>query len=120
MLPKVIKKKVGGYIEMEYDAAGDYFGITWLRVKDGLGGRGDREDWIADMPPGVGGISIHDYHWNGEEFGMNHGSFLGAIKAETKLSLGYAQKHEEETLAKLDQIRESIRIMHASIATMPE
>lgn len=58
---------------MEYDAAYSYRGIRWLRVKDGMNGAGDREDWVAELPTGT--ASVHDYQWR-EPRG-------GSVKAET-------------------------------------
>jgi hypothetical protein len=97
MLPKPITKKVGAWGKMEFDAAIRVYGVRWLRVKDGLGGRGDREDWVADLPEVC--VSVHDYHWNGDDFGANHGSFRGAIKAEMKSSLQHAIDQERKLLA---------------------
>lgn len=114
LLPDVLTKETGTYVKMEFDARGEYFGLTWLRVKDGMGGRGDREDWVADIP-GVS-ISVHDYHWNGEDFGANHGSFIGAIKAEMQLAFRYATGTEKELLAKIKEVRSGIALIRASIA----
>lgn len=109
-----VRKTTGTWVEMEYDARGEYFGIIWLRVKDGMGGRGDREDWVADIP-GVS-IAVHDYHWNGEEFGSNHGSFLGAIKAETQRALDYANRKLAELQQKTANMSGGIALIQASIS----
>lgn len=58
-----ITKAIEPWVEMTYDAMYVVAGIRWLRVKDSMGGRGDREDWVADFP-GVC-LSVHDYHWQG-------------------------------------------------------
>ncbi len=66
-----MKKKIeGAWVEMTFDAEFFHRGIRWLRVKGGMGERGDREDWVADIPNVS--ISVHDYHWNGDSFGPNH------------------------------------------------
>ena len=42
--------KTGGWAEQDVDARAIHKGIDWYRVEDGFGTRGDREDWIADLP----------------------------------------------------------------------
>jgi hypothetical protein len=54
-------KKIGGWEKMCYDRELFYKGHRWLRVKDGMGGGGDREDWVLDHPCMT--VSIHDYDW---------------------------------------------------------
>lgn len=110
----VLRKKVGNWVEMEFDAEVMRFGQRWLRVKDGMGGRNDREDWIMDIPGQ--GVSIHDYHWNGEDFGANHGSFDNAILEEMKLSRGYASEKRAELLGKLRDMERSIELLDAAIS----
>ena len=56
-LSKPIRKKIGGWVEMDFEAYFTYRGIMWFRPKGGgLGGDGhhSREDWLANTP----GIAI--------------------------------------------------------------
>lgn len=103
---KPITKKVGTWVKLGFDAKVMRNGITWLRVKGGFGGRGDREDWGAVLP----GISlfVSDYHWNGDSFGESYGSFDNAVKAKTYEALKYAK---EEAMKK----RKLLSILDASI-----
>lgn len=98
---KPIKKKIASWIPQTFDASAERCGIVWLRVKDGMSGRGDREDWVADVPYPV---SVHDYHWNGDSFGKSYGSFDNACFQELKIALLHARAERirtEQTLAEL-------------------
>lgn len=72
-----VEIETGGWVPTVVDAKLTRNGIDWYRVKDGMGGRGDREDWIADVPEVC--ISVHDYHWNGSSFSFNYGTFENAL-----------------------------------------
>lgn len=63
-----ISKKIGGLVEMKFDRELFRRGIRWLRVKDGMCGRGDREDWVADVEGLT--VSVHDYQWKPPYFGL--------------------------------------------------
>lgn len=87
MLPKPIRKKFGDWVEMVFDAKISRYGITWYRVKGGMGGDNSREDWVADLPFCA---SVHDYHWNGDSFGASYGSFEASLDAQMRQSRKYA------------------------------
>jgi hypothetical protein len=109
-----VKKKIGCWVEMTFDAVTERFGVRWLRVKDGFGGRGDREDWVADIPHGC--LSVHDYHWNGDGFGPDYGSFDGAIRGETKLMVDSLHHRENELRERLRKIQATVEILEKSIS----
>jgi hypothetical protein len=91
-LIKPFEKKIGGWVEMEFDAEVERLGLTWYRVKGGMGERknGDREDWIADIPSCC--ISIHDYQWREPRWGsFGYESFDKAIAGRTKEALSIAK-----------------------------
>lgn len=93
---------MGSWVKMTFDAKVERCGIVWFRVKDGLGKRGDREDWVANIPHIC--VSVHDYQWNGDEFGANHGSFDNACIQELKSSLAgaiFRLKEQERGIANL-------------------
>lgn len=92
------KRNVGSWLPQVVDAEVERSGVTWYRVKGGLGGRGDREDWVASLP-GLA-VAVSDYHWNGEDFGPSYGSFDNAIRQELDLALEYAR--EQVRKAKLN------------------
>jgi hypothetical protein len=114
MLPKVIKAKIGGWAEMEYDAKVMRHGLEWLRVKDGMGSRGDREDWVANVNSIA--ISVHDYHWNGDDFGPNHGTFNNACEQEMKKGLMFAKEAIVEMQEAIDNKREGIRALTVALS----
>lgn len=52
---------IAGWLDQAYDEALVYRGVTWRHVEGGFGGRGDRDDWVADLP--AGSISVNRYLW---------------------------------------------------------
>jgi len=50
-----------GWEPMQYDRELFHKGRRWLRVKNGMDGRGNREDWVLDHPCMT--VSVHDYNW---------------------------------------------------------
>lgn len=81
-----IKMKLGRCVEMEYDAALEFSGIRWFRVHKGMGCRGDREDWVADVP-GIC-VSVHNYQWRAPFWGLvRYESFRAAMIGEAKSAL---------------------------------
>ena len=113
-MPKPLRKKIGAWVEMEFDAAIRVRGIRWLRVRGGLGGEFRHEDWVADVPAIC--CSVHDYHWNGDDFGPNYGSFLGAIRAEMKLSLDYAIYEAKKLRKKARAQAEGAAVLRKALA----
>ena len=111
LLPQPVRKKVAGWTEMEYDAEVERLGLTWLRVRGGMGGREDREDWVAKTPALC--ISVHDYHWNGDDFGPDYGTFDNAIIEQVKRSRVIAA-------ADLKKLRDNIRDLEKTITTLDE
>lgn len=95
------KLRLGRWVEMKYDATVKRAGVDWFRVKNGMGDRGDREDWCADIP-GVS-VAVHDYHWNGEDFGPSYGSFDAAVAGQ----LTFASQCLRERIADLKRQLES-------------
>lgn len=104
-----VKMKLDAWTEQEVDATVQRHGLTWYRVKGGMGGRGDREDWVADVPAVC--ISVHDYHYNGEDFGPNHGSFDNACLQEARKSLEHAKEEREENMVELKAINKALAIL---------
>lgn len=83
-----VEMKMGNFIPQTVDAKIELYGITWYRVAGGFGGRGDREDWIADVHEVS--ICACDYQWNGESFGPDFGTFDNACLEALKSGLKYA------------------------------
>ena len=106
-------KKLGGWNALTVDARLVWRGITWYRVKGGFSSTGDREDWVAD----VGGtcVSVSSYHWNGESFGANHGSFDNAMLQESKLAASHAQYHIAKLEADLASKKKGLALLKKSI-----
>ncbi len=84
MLKSILKTAIGGWSEMEYDASMERFGLTLYRVKDGMGGAGDREDWVIALPSGC--LCVHDYqyrkpYWGLEKYRSIDAAIVGQLKS---------------------------------------
>lgn len=101
-----ITRVIGRWVEMTFDAKTERCGVTWFRVKDGMGGRGDGEDWVADVPNVP--ICVHDYHWNGDSFGANHGTFDNACQQELIAGLQQARRELRDTLESVERIKTAV------------
>jgi len=99
---------LGSFTPQIVDAAIEKYGVTWYRVKGGFGGRNDREDWIADLPISV---SIHDYHWNGEDFGPDYGSFENAMYEELKKGLELAHLELQKAIEIQSSMDDAITLL---------
>ncbi len=109
LLPKMQRIKLGQWPEMKYDAKLSFQGIVWYRVQGGMGERGDREDWVADIP-GVC-ISIHDYYWNGSNFGPSYKSFEESMIGELKRGF---RNHSHSVY----QLRKKLSVAEESLALL--
>lgn len=107
LLKRPVRKTLGNYVEMSYDARIVIEGIRWYRVKDGMGTRGDREDWVADLPEY--GLSVHDYYWNHSiDFGKKYGdTFEEAIIGVVKESHKNIQSSIEQKEIELSRLKET-------------
>lgn len=108
-----LKATVGSWVEMDFDAYFHKYGVRWLRVKDGMGGRGDRDDWVADTPRV--GICVHDYHWTGPLFGHRYPSFDAALRGEFRRALDGAKTRLSEAESKAKELRESITLIETAV-----
>jgi hypothetical protein len=103
-----IELHLGRGLPQTFDAKITLRGIAWYRVRSGFGGRGDREDWIADLAVSV---SVSDYHWNGSDFGPDYGSFESACAAQAIRALQIAKQ-------KLADARFEMHIMHQCVSKL--
>jgi hypothetical protein len=114
LFKKTIKRVIATWVEQEFDAEVYRFGIRWLRVKEGMGGKGNREDWVADLPVNA---SVHDYNWRSAWPGwLNHGSIDKAIVAEMKEVKAQTLEDEESTVKKLARLRLAARTLSKSLS----
>jgi hypothetical protein len=112
------KREIAGWAEMKYDARCVRYGITWLRVKDGIGGRGDREDWVADLPAMT--VSVHDYHFHAPYWGIErYPSFNAAIKGQIKRAVGYARQQADEYTRKTAALVRTAKILKSALRKSP-
>jgi hypothetical protein len=112
LLKKAEVKKVGSWSEMTYDA--ETYVIRWLRVKDGMGGRGDREDWVADIPGMT--ICVHDYNWKEMSFGVRFGKTRDeAMVAALKRHVCNARHDIIEARTKLVVMETGLNMLEAAI-----
>lgn len=113
-----IRKKIGGWVEMEYDAECERYGLTWLRVKGGFNSHGGREDWVCDLPTGL--LSVSDSSWREPRFGFdNFSSFDEAVAGEIRRSLSYAESKTKEKEREADESRETEALLRKSVSKLP-
>lgn len=110
LLEPAIKRQIGGWSEQELDAKIIRFGLTLYRVKDGMGGNGDREDWIVDVPSGC--VSIHDYqyrapYWGFEKYSSFDKAIAGQIQRGIEHEKGKIINHER----KAEEARKSLQLL---------
>jgi len=115
MLKRILKTEIGGWSEMEYDAQMKRLGITWYRVKGGMGGRGDREDWIANLPSGC--VVVHGYqyrapYWGFEKYRSLNAAIAGQIEGAIKNERGKISACE----SKIKAARESLQLLQAALS----
>jgi hypothetical protein len=92
-----VEKKLSIFIPQTMDASLVRNGVTWYRVQGGFSGRGDREDWIADL---LFSCCVSDYNWRRYEndtFSQFFGSFTNALDRK----LIQAAAHQREKVCKL-------------------
>lgn len=109
LLPEIQTIQTGNWVPQQVDASVEVCGVTWVRVYGGMGGRFDREDWVAVLP-GIS-VSVHDYHWNGSDFGPSYGSFEDACREELKRSLYFAKERLIKEQNKIDTLKEGIVLL---------
>jgi hypothetical protein len=116
LLKKPINKKIGDWVEMEFDATFVYLGIMWLRVKNGFGDRGDRESWVADITDSSPHVS--DYHFVKERYCgfKNYPSFESALRGEMKYALSNAREKLKEKKRLVNRIKSSIYQLEKALA----
>lgn len=110
---KPIIKKVGDWVEMTFDAILERNGLTWLRVKDGFGEKGNREDWVLDIPTRC--VSISDYKWKGKNLGRSYKSFEHAIDSEVLMALDFLKERKEKLRDELDLTTSAIGMLYEAI-----
>lgn len=104
LLAKLIKKQIAGWVEMAFDAKVICHGVVWLRVKDGMGGRRDREDWVADL--NASNISVHDYEFRAPYWGLwKFSSFEAACRDGLERQVGHLQRKIDEKLNDLEKAK---------------
>ena len=108
------KASIAGWAEMEFDASVVRHGITWLHVKNGMGGGGDREDWVADLP-GIT-LSVHDYNWDGQSFGVKMGkTFNKVVIRAMEDHTGYTLEQIAELRAECNEKEKGLRALKAAL-----
>lgn len=106
-------KKIGGWNEMEYDKTIVRKGITWYRVKDGMGGQGDREDWVASVPELC--ISVHDYQWREPRWGIiSYPSFKAALDGEILRGIESGKSRLEKKKAEIERLTTAVAMLEKS------
>ena len=120
MLARVVRKKIGGWVEMEYDAKIKRLGLWWWRAKGGFGDHNNRSEyWCAQIPAGC--LCVDNSDWDGSlPFGYDtktlYRSFDAAVKGETKAFVEQAKQREQETLEKYETAAEARKIIEHAAA----
>lgn len=107
------KKKLGSYVELTYDARLEYLGLNWFRVQGGFGGKGDRDDWVADVP----GICVSVSRWHNKP-GYGWDGDLDretAMKKEVESMLDAIGYRISETVARLAELHEGQTRLQAAM-----
>ena len=91
------KLKIADWCEtVKYDASVTRHGITWYRAYKGFSERGDREDWVADLPAGCLSVSDYDWRHTSSIFKRKYKTFDAALLGEMKLFRSQlANRHRE-------------------------
>lgn len=119
---KPTTRKVGGWVELPFDASVVRYGITWLRIVGGFGfERGDNgwerkgasEDWVADLPSSC--VSVSQSDWRKPYFGfIVYPSFDDAMKGELARATDHAEQEVEELKTKLNCAAAAFAQLHAA------
>lgn len=111
-----VKKEIGHWVKMTYDAQLIFRGVQWLRVKDGMSGNADREDWVANL----GGvcISVHDYcfrapYWGHESHRAK--DIFGAMDIQLKEGLQQAENTQKERLKEAAILKSTIEKLRSAL-----
>lgn len=113
LLSRTKTTAIGGWSSMMLDATLTRNGIRWLRVKGGFSGRGDREDWIADLPSSC--CSVADYNWNDLDCGTNYGTFEKALDGKLEIHLSYLRQELKESSVKVHKLQVAIHTVLAAL-----
>jgi len=109
--PVKIRLRESGWVDhMRFDASLVLDGLTWLRVKGGFGGRGDREDWILAVPA----ICVSVSRWRQEAWdskGRKFGSREEAMQHAIENGISWASWQQRDNQRKLAAIVEALNLM---------
>jgi hypothetical protein len=110
-----VELQLGTFVPLVYDAKLQRNTIMWYRVQNGFGSRGDREDWVADLPVSV---SVSDYHWNGSDFGPSYGTFDNACLQVLRIELlDYLPQMIQRAKDKLSRLESASEIISKALDT---
>lgn len=108
------RMKLGGYVEMEYDAELVHRGVTFYRVRGGFSHKNDREDWVAQLADGVS-TCVCDYNWHDVGFGEYVGTFTQALDRKISDALARAEWDLSAMERKAAKMRESIESLKKAV-----
>lgn len=105
--PVSVTKKIGGWVEMDFDRELTHRSVRWLRVKGGFGARGDREDWVADVDELT--VAVADSSWRPPYFGFHrYPSMRAAMDDQLRRGIAQLEEQAQEMAARLDRVRSSL------------
>jgi len=117
-LIKPFQSTFGSWIKQTFDAKVERFGLTWYRVQGGFGGKGGREDWVADIPCAC--LSASDLYHDGLSLWGKKGSFDQEAAKETKDVLEHAIRRVKEIELELAQTKKTVKLLKAAVYDIEE
>ena len=114
LLKSPVWKKVGGWLDQEYDAEMQMLGLTLYRVKDGFGSHGYREDWVIDLPTGAYAVSDTDYISGISQISKPKAkTFKGALIVELAVAKAHTINRIAEKEQELTKIKKTLNILNS-------
>ena len=108
----VVRKKIGTWIEMDYDDEVTFGGVVWRRAQGGFGEDNKREDWVADIE----GVSIHVARWLDEStWGVTSGNRLDTREDAMRAALDQGLLTARHKLA---EAKELVTTMERCVAVL--
>jgi hypothetical protein len=107
-----VRRRLGNFVPLDYDAHLTLDGRVWHRVHMGLGHRGDREDWVLDAPDFSVIVSRYENseHWGWDRL-ANTSSREEAMRSEVERARRDIIARIAEAEEKLLTLREAQAIL---------
>jgi hypothetical protein len=109
------RRKIGNWKELDYeDEPVEHRGLTWYKVVGGFGGRGDRDDWVAD----VQGACVSVTKWSNEKWSNRFDALEEAMDDEVVQKAEAQRSKVQETALRLAEEASGLAALDAAAALM--